>query len=154
MLSFSSYFSVQYIFIFFPVVLVLYAVFPQKIRRIVLLLASFSFFWAVSGKLIIFMLLSIIGIHHAGLWISSLQKDCAHILETAQKGEKKQIKAYYQKKQRFYSGLCNSGRSFRICCGCGDDRCSAGRSGFQRNLRDRGLHRGNPGIRNRDRADV
>ena len=97
MLSFSSYFSVQYIFIFFPVVLVLYAVFPQKIRRIVLLLASFSFFWAVSGKLIIFMLLSIIGIHHAGLWISSLQKDCAHILETAQKGEKKQIKAYYQK---------------------------------------------------------
>ena len=60
MLSFSSYFSVQYIFIFFPVVLVLYAVFPQKIRRIVLLLASFSFFWAVSGKLIIFMLLSII----------------------------------------------------------------------------------------------
>ena len=106
MLSFSSYFSVQYIFIFFPVVLVLYAVFPQKIRRIVLLLASFSFFWAVSGKLIIFMLLSIIGIHHAGLWISSLQKDCAHILETAQKGEKKQIKAYYQKKQRSAAAFC------------------------------------------------
>mgnify|MGYP001862424318 CR=1 FL=1 len=70
------------------------------------LLASFSFFWAVSGKLIIFMLLSIIGIHHAGLWISSLQKDCAHILETAQKGEKKQIKAYYQKKQRSAAAFC------------------------------------------------
>lgn len=106
MLSFSSYFSVQYILFFFPVVLGLYAVFPQKIRRIVLLLASFSFFWAVSGKLIVFLLFSILGIHHAGLWIASLQKDCDHLLETAKKEEKKQIKAYYQKKQRAAVAFC------------------------------------------------
>ena len=58
MFSLSSYFSVQYLVLLLPATVGLYAVLPQKPRRVVLLLASYLFFWAISGKLIAYLLFS------------------------------------------------------------------------------------------------
>ena len=69
MFSLSSYFSVQYLVLLLPATVGLYAVLPQKPRRVVLLLASYLFFWAISGKLIAYLLFSTLSVHHIGLWL-------------------------------------------------------------------------------------
>lgn len=48
----TSYFSVAFLAIFLPVSVVVYAVIPQKARKYFLLIASFAFFWLISGQLI------------------------------------------------------------------------------------------------------
>ncbi|MEA4814136.1 MAG: MBOAT family O-acyltransferase [Oscillospiraceae bacterium] len=101
MLSFASYFSVEFLAVLFPITVATYAVLPQKPRRIVLLLSSYAFFWAVSGKLLIYLLLSTLSIHHFGLWLTDNQRRCENALEQGQKEERKGIKACYQRQQRW-----------------------------------------------------
>ena len=98
MLSISSYFSFPYFCLLLPLTIGLYAFTPQKIRRWVILLSSWLFFWAVSGKLIAYLLFSILSAHHIGLWLSTVQKECDRALENVSREEKKQQKARYQKK--------------------------------------------------------
>ena len=101
MFSISSYFSIEYLVILLPISVALYAVLPQKLRRISLLLSSYAFFWAVSGKLIAYLLFSTLSIHHIGLWLSSIQRDCDSLVAASPKEKRKEIKAQYLKKQRF-----------------------------------------------------
>ena len=56
MFHFQSYFSVQYLVVLLPITVILYAFLPQKARRVVLLVSSYLFFWAISGKLIVYLL--------------------------------------------------------------------------------------------------
>lgn len=100
MLSLSSYFSIEYLAVLLPVSVGMYAVLPQKFRRVSLLLSSYLFFWAVSGKLIVYLLLSTLSIHHIGIWLSSLQRDCDSFIEEASRERRKEIKARYLTKQR------------------------------------------------------
>ena len=101
MLSITTYFSVQFLAILLPVTITAYAFLPQKPRRIVLLLASYAFFWAVSGKLLIYLLLSTISIHHSGLWLTDNQRRCSDALDQALKEDRKNIKAQHQRQQRW-----------------------------------------------------
>ena len=57
-----------FLLLFLPVVLLVYHLMPQKHRWKVLLAASYFFFWTISGKMLIFLLLSTFSIHHFGLW--------------------------------------------------------------------------------------
>lgn len=100
MCSISSYFSIQYLAVLLPVTVILYAVLPQKFRRMILLLASYVFFWAVSGKLIVYLLFSTLSVHHLGMWLSDIQGECDRTLETAPKEQKKEIKKQYLFRQR------------------------------------------------------
>lgn len=54
----TSYFSFRYMAVFLPSVMALYMVPHRKTRRLVLLLSGYVFFWAVSGKLLVYLLLS------------------------------------------------------------------------------------------------
>ena len=85
MFSISSYFSIEYLVILLPISVALYAVLPQKLRRISLLLSSYAFFWAVSGKLIAYLLFSTLSTHYTGLWLSSLQEDCERLAAATQR---------------------------------------------------------------------
>ena len=85
MFAMNSYFSVQYLAVLLPVTVVLYAVMPQKARRVVLLLASYAFFWAVSGKLLVYLLASTLSIHLLGLWLSHLQEKGDRYVKTLPK---------------------------------------------------------------------
>lgn len=98
--SISSYFSLAYLGLLLPLTIVVYAAAPQKIRRWVLLIFSWLFFWSISGKLIVYLLFSILSVHHIGLWLSMLQEEGDRLLKAADRGERKALKAQCQRKQR------------------------------------------------------
>ena len=100
MFHFQSYFSVQYLVFLLPITVILYAFLPQKARRVVLLVSSYLFFWAISGKLIVYLLFSTLSIHHIGLWLSRIQTDEEQRLQVTVKEQRKEIKACFLKKQR------------------------------------------------------
>ncbi len=95
-----SYCSPQYLLAFLPIVLLLISITPTKVRRCVLLGANAVIFWCFSGKLILYPILSILSVHHIGIWLQSIQDDCDRALKDVPREEKKGIKAAYQKKQR------------------------------------------------------
>ena len=71
----------------------------QKARRWVLLIFSYIFFCAVSGKLLIYLLFSTLSIHHIGLWLDMVQTEGRQQLKAADKSEKKALSVKCQKKQ-------------------------------------------------------
>ena len=52
----SSYFSVEYLLILLPACVLFYLLLPKTGRRLCLLIFSCAFFWAVSGRLIVYLL--------------------------------------------------------------------------------------------------
>lgn len=100
MLSLSSYYSLLYLVGFIPITVGFYLIMPQKARRIVLLLASYLFFWIISGKLILFLLVSTISIYLAGLRISSVQEKCRAETASCEKEQRQKVKAKYLSRQR------------------------------------------------------
>ena len=100
MLSLSSYFSVTYLALILPVTVVLYAVLPQRFRRLVLLAASYIFFWAVSEKLLVFLLAATCSIHYFGLWLADMQRESDACIAAAPKEQRKELRRQALRKQR------------------------------------------------------
>ena len=96
----NSFFSVLYIAVFLPIMVILYNAFPKKYRPVILLIGSYVFFFSVSGKLLMYLLFSTLSVHHIGMWLSNIQAERKQKLSEVEKSEKKEIKAYYQTKQR------------------------------------------------------
>ncbi len=86
--------------LFLPIVIILYNLFPQKHRWKVLLLASYAFFWSISGKLLIYLLVTTGLMYVCGLWLNKKQNERNEELKNAEKAQKKIIKQKYVKKQR------------------------------------------------------
>lgn len=99
MTTISSYYSISFLVVLLPLTIGLYAVTSQKARRWILLLSSWLFFWLVSGKLIIYLLFSILSVHHIGLWLSVLHDESSTLLGSVRLEEKKGVKAQYRRKQ-------------------------------------------------------
>ena len=97
----KSYVAPLYLLVFLPAVVFLYNIVPKKLRPVVLLLASYLFFWSISGKLILFLLISTFSIHHFGLWLSSLQEERNRILAETERPKRKAVKAEYIRRQRW-----------------------------------------------------
>lgn len=95
-----SYTKPIYLVVFLPIVLVIYNFIPQKHRWKVLLLSSYAFFWSISGKLLIYLLVSTVVTYLCGLWLKKKQDERNEKLKNAEKSEKKEIKQTYVKKQR------------------------------------------------------
>lgn len=91
-----AYNSPLYLFAFFPLVLAAYYICPQRHRSRVLLLASYVFFYSISGKLLIYLLLSTLLIHHTGLWLDHCRSEEKKELAVTQ--DKKSIKSSVCKK--------------------------------------------------------
>lgn len=89
----TSYFSVAYLAIFLPAAIVVYWLLPQKARRWFLLAAGYGFFWLISGKLTVFLLLATLSIYLFGLWLDKLNAKRKAEAKTAKdRAEKKQSK--------------------------------------------------------------
>ena len=58
-----SYDSVEYLFIFLPVVIFCYALTPKKLKWITLLIASYTFFFMFSGKLLGYLIATTLSIY-------------------------------------------------------------------------------------------
>lgn len=95
-----SYFSAIFFGVLLPITIILYNILPQKHRWKVLLLVSYVFFWMISGKLLIYLIISTISIYLTGLKILSLQNKRDEIINNIDKEQKKEIKEIYKKKTR------------------------------------------------------
>ena len=95
-----TYTKPAFLVVLLPLTIIIYNIIPQKHRWKVLLLSSYIFFWTISDKLIIYLLLATGIIYGTGLWLNAKQEERNKILQIAEKEEKKAIKAKYIKKQR------------------------------------------------------
>ncbi|MBE6767061.1 MAG: MBOAT family protein [Ruminococcaceae bacterium] len=103
--EYTSYFSLGYFLVILPFTLLAYLVSPKPVRRVVLLLASYAFFFAISGGLLVYLLATTASVCGIGLWLSAIQKRCDNACALAEKSEKKGIKAAYLVKQRWVLAL-------------------------------------------------
>lgn len=83
-----SYFTVMFAFIFLPVTILLYQLFPARKRWIVLLGASLLFFWSISGVLVIFVIASGFMLHYFGLWMENIEYEESSRKQARQKKKK------------------------------------------------------------------
>ena len=63
----TSYFSILFFAVFLPLVVAAYGIAPRKARWVVLLVASYAFFWILSGRLIVFILASTVSVYGLAL---------------------------------------------------------------------------------------
>ena len=111
----TSYFSLGFFLIFLPISIAIYLIAPQKAKKYTLIFFSAVFFWFISGKLIVFLLLTVASVHWFGLWLERLKTESAQAVKAIPKEEKdarKQVKSKYLKKMRavlFFAVLLHIG---------------------------------------------
>ena len=95
--------------LFVTIVICLYYIIPKKYQWIVLLVASYVFYFICSEKLIVYLLVTTISVFTCAKYISGSvkkQKEYIKANKELSKDEKKQIKAAFKKKQRWLLLLC------------------------------------------------
>ncbi len=95
-----TYFGIRYVFLFLPIVVLLYNFVPKKIKPLLLLIASYVFFYIKSKKLIVFLILSSLSIYLAGLMIKKIIHKRDEIIREVTKEEKKSIKEKFKNKKK------------------------------------------------------
>ena len=101
----TSFFSMQYLVLFFPAALIFYSVLPNKWKRYGLLLVSLGFFWLISGTLIVYLLLTAVSIWAFGLWLDKLHRDRDAAVKAAEKAERKAIKQAFLTRSKWVLAL-------------------------------------------------
>ena len=98
--SLTSLFSLLYLILFLPACIVGFTLTPKKWKKYFLLLASYGFFWLISGELVIYLIISTFSVHYFGIWIDRLSGQMKAQLAELPKEQRKQAKAGFVKKQR------------------------------------------------------
>lgn len=93
-----------YFLAFLPLTALVYQAAPQRHRWKILLAASWSFFWSISSKLIVYLLFSIVSIHRFGLWMDKILRERSEAVKAVPRPERKAVKEQYAKK--LYRILC------------------------------------------------
>lgn len=99
MLTITTYFSSAYIAMLLMAVL-FYNITPLRARRWVLLIFSYLVFYAISGKLLYYLVFSTLSVHHIGLWLDIVQQEYSRSIAEAAKEDKKALKMKLQKKKQ------------------------------------------------------
>lgn len=94
-----TYFEFDYLVFFLPVLLIVYSILPKKLRPIELLIASYVFFCFISGRLVVYILISTFTMHYFGLWLDKLQTARKKESADLSREEKKIIKKKYDRRQ-------------------------------------------------------
>ncbi len=92
-----TYFGIKYIFIFLPIVIILYSLMSKKLKPIILLCASLGLIFYISKWLIIYVLLSFLSIYLAGLLLQKIDSKRDLICEGKEREERKKIKGKYKR---------------------------------------------------------
>lgn len=98
MLSISTYFSLSYL-LFLLAVVGVYSCVSKNVRRWVLLISSYLFFMAVSGWLVGYLWGTTLIAYYFARRILAVQNEQAAHIKQVEKEKKKEITAFYQKKQ-------------------------------------------------------
>lgn len=100
-----TYFNLTYVFLYLPLVIILYNLTPKRLRFIVLLLANITFFMILSKHLIIYLILSIFSVYLCGLELSRIDSYKEKALESATE-DKKVIKQKFKNKKKIVLIFC------------------------------------------------
>ena len=101
----TAFFSLQYLALFLPACVLLYAVTPNKWKKYTLLAVSLGFYWLISGLLIFYLLASAAGIWALGLWMGRIYERRNAAVKAAEKSERKAIKKVFQTRARLVLAL-------------------------------------------------
>ena len=101
----TSFFSIYYLAFFLPAALITYSLTPAKGKKYILLLGSLGFFFLISGKLLIFLLMNILSAWGFGLWLAHIHSRRAAATKAAEKSQRKAIKQAYLIRSRWVLGL-------------------------------------------------
>ena len=71
--SLTSFFSSTYLVLFLPVCLIGFALMPQKWKKYYLTAVSYGFFALISGKLVVYLLLSTVSMYCFGILLEKMQ---------------------------------------------------------------------------------
>lgn len=78
--------------IFVALVCLIYFIMPKKVRWVVLLVASYIYYFIASGKLAIFLIITTISIYLIGLGLNRIDSHTEEICKGLEKDKKKEIK--------------------------------------------------------------
>ena len=95
-----SYCNPEYFLILLPIAILLYGITPKKHKPKMLIFLSYAFFWLISNKLLLYLIISTFSIHHFGLWLSNIKKEREEVLKETEKDNKKEVKEKYKKKEK------------------------------------------------------
>ncbi len=96
----TSLFSIAYLMIFLPAAVILYSIVPKKTKKYFLLIASYGFFWLISGQLVIYLALSTLSIHYFGIWLDRIHTKRDEQLKLTEKADRKAVKKSFLFKSR------------------------------------------------------
>ena len=85
----TSFFSTAFLVVFLPFCLVVYSLMPRRGKKYFLLAADCAFFWLISGKLLVYLLLTALLMHYFGLWLDKIQSETKLLLAQTEKAERK-----------------------------------------------------------------
>ena len=101
----TSYFSMDYLMFFLPVVILIYSILGIRQKKYFLLIAGYLFFALISGGLVIYLFLTTVSMFLMGQWIEQIHAEEKETLGTVEKEQKKTVKAKYLKRKRFVFGF-------------------------------------------------
>ena len=85
----TFFFSTAFLVVFLPFCLVVYSLMPRRGKKYFLLAADCAFFWLISGKLLVYLLLTALSMHYFGLWLDKIQSETKLLLAQTEKAERK-----------------------------------------------------------------
>ena len=92
----TSFFSTAFLVVFLPFCLVVYSLMPRRGKKYFLLTADCAFFWLISGKLLVYLLLTALSMHYFGLWLDKIQSETKLLLAQTEKAERKTVRKRQQ----------------------------------------------------------
>ena len=97
----TSFFSTAFLVVFLPFCLVVYSLVPRRGKKYFLLAADCAFFWLISGKLLVYLLLTALSMHYFGLWLDKIQSETQLLLAQTEKAERKTVRKRQQAVQHW-----------------------------------------------------
>ncbi len=96
----TSFFSMTFLFLFFPACLLVYSIVPKSWKKYFLLFASYLFYWFVSGTLVVYLILSTLSVFLLGIWIDRIQMQMKEHIKELPKEERKIAKQKFIHRQQ------------------------------------------------------
>ena len=95
----ASYFSTALFFILLPASVLLYSIVPRRVRWSILLILSYAFLWVLSGKLIVFVMVSTLSVYVLGLAMGHFCNQRDALLSSAT-CDKRQVRRHCKNRTR------------------------------------------------------
>ena len=95
----TSYFSLAMLGAFLPATMLAYQIIPRRARWVVLLAASYAFFWSISGALMVYLLAATVTIWLTGLGLGRLIQARAEALKEPG-ADRRTVKHWHQRRMK------------------------------------------------------